>query len=206
MKQTLKKIIAAIAGFLLLYPVYGQKNKNADFEKTVKKIITAFKTNDNQTLNSYVHTNTGVYLLYRTGVYDNYKKMDRIVLGDTAEYPRFHAVNHLPAISTINTSKLPVYDCDNGKWSSYGTFSTTKIYHDLSNVCRSLNKYLYEGMDEKIPEKEIKQYIGLEYNSRKIICCKKVKEMDAEIIFHLIYINGKWYLWLVDDITTDCSA
>jgi hypothetical protein len=183
---------------------FSQNSKQKDFEKTVKALVMAFEKEDIKTINSYIDKSTGLFLLYRSGVFDQYIKLEGVPLVDTS-YPHVLVKNHIK-FTSIKYQKLPTINCDNGKWSKAGLFiDTTKTFNTLSEICKMQNKYLHtDTPDEKIPAKEIKAYKLLEQKSRRIICC--TRKIFDDLIFHLMYKNGKWFLWLIDKVASDCSA
>lgn len=200
----MKQIAFLLAITLQINNAFCQNEKQQGFEKAVKEIVSAFKTKNNKVIKNYTDAATGIFILHRQGVFDRYMKLDKLDLKDYA-----HAIISLESTinySTIHYRNLPSYSCDTDLWARYGIFADTlKVSHALSDVCKSLNKYLFEEPAEKIPAKEINRYVQWEKQSRRVVCCKK-KGGSEDLIFHLIWKNNRWYLWLIDKVLTDCSA
>ena len=186
--------------------VFSQNAKQQSFETAVKEIVTAFKTKNIKPVKKYIDAQMGLYTIYRPGVFDQYGKMEKPEFGEGMPNAVLSA-RHI-VYTAIQYRKLPSYSCDADKWARYGIFcDTVKISNALSDVCKSLNKYLYEEADQKIPAKEINKYIQWEKQSRRVVCCKKITGGGSEdLIIHLIWKNNRWYLWLIDKVLTDCSA
>jgi hypothetical protein len=188
----MKQIIILLAISLQMNNAFCQNGKQQSFEKAVKEIVAAFKTKNNKVIKNYTDATTGIFMLHRQGVYDRFMKMEKLDLNDYAQ--------------AIVSLELPYYSCDTDLWTQYGIFADTlKVSHALSDVCKNLNKYLFEEPGEKIPSKEINRYVQWENQSRRVVCCKK-KGSSEDLIFHLVWKNNRWYLWLIDKVLTDCSA
>jgi hypothetical protein len=196
------KIILLVNAMLLINICMAQSKKQVDFEKAVKEIVTAFNKDDDHTLNKYIDPKTKIYLLYRLGIFDRHYKYDKINFKDTS-YPMMFLKTKMK-FTKLTYDKLPTYSCDKEKWTKAGLFvDTTKIYYTLSTICKNLNSSVYK--DEKgISQKEIAYYKKLEQQSRRIVCT--IKSNNEDLIFHLLYKNGKWYIWIIDKVASDCSA
>jgi hypothetical protein len=93
-----------------------------------------------------------------------------------------------------------MWDCDKEVWSKTGLFvDTTKTNHLLSKICKDRNKY----RPDNIPNKTIQYFYDLENDSRRIVLNDK---NGIELVFYLTYLNGKWVLTIIDNVSSDCSA
>ena len=185
-------------GLLFFSPcvLHAQSFKEASFENTAKLVVQKLAQRDSAGLAKYVDNTTGVYILFRIGVQDDYKRYSKIGFHDSA-YPNAPFYNKV-RYSKIKYSVVPTYDCN--KWTKTGTFADTTITdHLLSKTARRLNLYL----KRKIPPKTISSFVALESVSRKIVIADN---NGNDLIFYLSYINNKWYLTIIDKITTDCSV
>jgi hypothetical protein len=68
----------------------------------------------------------------------------------------------------------------------------------LSSICKSRNKLVPDNIEPKT----IAAYYQLEGLSRRIV----LSVNELELVFYVSYIKGKWYLTMVDHVTSDCSA
>ncbi len=196
------KTTLCLAAMLLFNLCIAQSKKQLDFEKAVKEIVTAFNKDDDKALNKYIDPKTNIYLLYRLGVFDRHYKYAKIDFKDTT-YPMMFLKTKMK-FTKLTYSQLPTYSCDTEKWTKAGLYvDTTKVFYTLSTVCKNLNSSVYLG-EKGIPQKEIAFYKKLEQQTRRIVCITKSNNED--LIFHLFYKNGKWYIWIIDKVTSDCSA
>ncbi len=90
--------------------------------------------------------------------------------------------------------------CDSENWYKIGLYCDTTQRDDLlSKTALNLNKY----RDENIPIKTIQDFKILESKSRRIVL---IDNEDGELIFYITLINNKWYLTILDRVSSDCSA
>lgn len=174
------------------------QKKSDNLENTIIKVVKAFKEKDASTLNELISKENGLITLYRRGVFDQYEKTKIVDFENPVpEYlPYFDFSTDLK----LSFESLPTFDCDNVKWNKIGIFcDTTKIDNLLSNTAKNLNKY----RNDNISKKEIESFEKLEKNSHRIILSDG---KEGELIFYLTLIDGKWYLTIIDRVTTDCSA
>ena len=156
----------------------------------------AFKEKDASTINSLIPKDKGLIVLFKPGTMNKYGKTDQIDFEKPLpEYlPNYHFVTDYK----IKFESLPVYDCEALKWSKYGLYCySVNIDSLLSGIAVNLNKF---GGDS-IPESELKNFVDLEKNSRRIVLSEK-----GELVFYLTLINDKWYLTILDTVTSDCGA
>ncbi len=76
---------------------------------------------------------------------------------------------------------------------------TTKIDHLVSQICIDRNK----NRPVAISIKTIQFFYNPEYKSRRIVLSANE---EKDLVFYLSYLNGKWYLTIIDTVTSDCSA
>jgi len=190
-----------IALFLTL-SVYclGQTAKEQAFTRAVKQIVTAFSKQDSVTIAKFIDKKIGLYQLDRIGVFDHYNHFETLSFSDTT-YPQvlFKQSKGIQ-FSSLKYAKLPTFDCDKEIWSKTGLFvDTTKTNHLVSKICKDRNKYV----PDNIPNKTIQYFYDLENKSRRIVLSDRNK---IELVFYLSYLNGKWVLTIVDNVSSDCSA
>lgn len=179
---------------------FAQTGKEASFKQTVHAVVKAFSRQDSIAINKLIHKKTGIYLLYRNGVFDNYTPLQAISFSSEG-FPEIMFTNAKGIASqTLQYGKLPKYSCDKEGWNKKGLFTdTSKVDHLLSEICKARNKYV----PDNIPAKTIKNYFQLELKSRRVVL---VGKGDAELVFYLTYMGGKWYLTIFDQVSSDCSA
>ena len=191
-----------IISFLLTSFIFcfGQTIKEQKFKTSIEEIIIAFSNQDSAKIAKFINKEIGVYQLHRIGAFDNFTFYRTLNFSDKT-YPSVlfgHAKrsNILP----LSYSSLPVWDCEKEAWSKKGLFvDTTKIDHILSKICKDRNKFV----PDNIPNKKIQFFYGLETKSRRVVL---YDNNGIELIFYLSYLNGNWYLTIVDHVSSDCSV
>jgi hypothetical protein len=179
---------------------YGQTTKEQAFETTVKQIVIAFSKQDSVTVAKFIDKKIGFYQLDVGGVFDHYNHFATLSFSDTT-YPQvlFRNSKGIQLLS-LKYAKLPTWDCDKEVWSKKGLFvDTTKTDHFLSKICKDRNKYV----PDNIPDKTIQYFYDIENKSRRIVL---FDENKIEIVFYLSYLNGKWFLTIIDNASSDCST
>jgi len=169
------------------------------FEATVMKVIHAFHDRDGATLNGLISEETGLAVIYRIGVFDEYVLVDSIDFEQPV--PAYLGYPDMVAVpDSVHYAELPVYDCGEMVWDKTGLFAdTTRSDDKLAQTAQNLVKY----RGDSIPETELARFRDLAQQSRRIVL---TGQEDEELIFNLTLIADKWYLTLIDRVTTDCSA
>ena len=179
---------------------FGQTTKEQKFTVTVQQIVIAFSKQDSATISKYVNKKLGLYQLDRIGIFDHYNHFKAFSFSATT-YPEVlfrqsKNVNVLP----LHYANLPTWDCEKEVWSKKGLFvDTTKTDHLLSKICKDRNKYI----PDNIPNKTIQFIYDLETKSRRLVL---YDNNGVELVFYLSYLNDKWYLTIVDNVSSDCSV
>lgn len=186
--------------FLAVFFPYNRSNiKEDQFKVAVREIILAFSKQDSSKISKFIDKKQGIYLLHRVGVFDNYDHFQSITFSNSS-YPEilFKSAKGILQ-TTIEYSTLPTYDCEK-EWSKKGLFvDTTKTDHIISEICKSRN----EHRPDTISTKTIQSFYNLENKSRRIVLYDINKK---ELVFYVSYLKGKWYLTIIDYVTSDCSV
>lgn len=197
-KMAIKHSTLVLFIYALLLSCHTKENKNGNLESIIVQVVKAFKEKDAPTLNSLIIKDKGLIVLFKPGTMVTYGKTDRIDFEKPVpEYlPKYHFVTDYK----IKFENLPTYDCEAMKWSKQGLYcDSVSIDSLLSGTAVSLNKF---GGDS-ISESEIKSFVDLEKNSRRIVLSDNDK---GELVFYLTLINNKWYLTILDTVSSDCGA
>lgn len=133
--------------------------------------------------------------MYKVGLYDTYMHKDKT---DTIEiFTDINADFSEEKPYTVKYKTFPAYDPGEEEWEEPGIFAdTTHSYSPLTTIIRSGEEY-NETEEADSVKSSIKQ---LEKNSRKVLFT------DINLIFYATPINGKWYLTIIDRISTDVGA
>lgn len=147
-----------------------------------------------------IHPVYGLYLVYRPGAMDTYHPMKKL----DNEYP-YRLEDH-PVNATglkrypLAYGKLPVFNCDNNTWNKRGFYADTlKRFSPVSQIVAFRKQY----EELEITKSEMNAIRLIEKGSRKVIYTGRSGD---GIIFYLYHSKGKWFLSIIDIVTTDCSA
>jgi hypothetical protein len=168
------------------------------FERAVAKILVALKEKNAAGLNRFIHPDTDLTIIYRDGVFNQYAKVERVQYDELMPNPFLFTISDTNG--KIRYEKLPTFDCDGMKWTKYGLYcDTLENDHLLSSTAANLVKY----RGDHIAQEEIEAYTALEDRSRRIVLADPT---EGDLVFYLSYIEGKWYLTILDKVTSSCSA
>ncbi len=199
MKKHSKLFLLTIIVFLsTTLCISAQNQKELSFKKTLKEIVVLLVKKDSVNLLQYIDKKTGVFIINRPGTFDTYSNIEALSFAEQI-YPNISVSSDLKA-NVIKYTKLPVYSCENEKWSKIGCFvDTTKTDHMLSNTAKNMVEYL----EVLISQQTITDLYNLELKSRRIVF---VAPSGNSLVIYLSYINKKWHITIVDLVTGDCSA
>ncbi len=185
---------------LLQMPAKAQDQKETDFKKTCTQILQSLSMKNLSGLNSHINTSNGIYILYRIGVpdeYEQFKKLD----GERPFILSEHPVSTKDIKKyALQYGRLPSFDCGESVWNKKVFMAdSVKKYRPISDIVAFHTKY-----DGLVLDKKTKATIKfIEKNSRKVVFTGSKSD---GFIFYVSYINGKWFLSIIDTVTTDCSA
>jgi hypothetical protein len=174
--------------------------KEQQFKLTVQEIIDGFSKQDSIKVSAFINKRTGIYQLDRVGVFDHYNHFKTVTFSDN-RYPAilFQNSKGIKRLRLLYAS-LPTYDCAKETWSKRGLFvDTTKTDHLLSQICNNRNKY----RPDTISVKTIQSFYKLENKSRRIVL---YDDNENELVFYLSFLSARWYLTIIDYVTSDCSV
>lgn len=199
--RKLKILLFFIASSLAFHgSVAAQDQKEKDFKRACSDLLKSVSKKQLAGLNSFVHPTYGVYVLFRTGAMDEYKNFKNLD-GDRPFIFDEHPVTAADLKKySMQYGKSPSYDCGDAVWKKRGYIAdSSKIYKPVSDIVAFRLKY----EKEKISKKDNEAIKFVEQNSRKIVF---TGSKGDGVIFFMSYINGKWWLSVIDTVTTDCSA
>jgi len=194
----MKKTIFIILMMLILIPFERIQAQSEKLDISIIEIIKAFDSKDSDKINQYIHPAYGLIVLFRRGVMDEFEKTDKIDFKNPV--PEYLPYFPFKLDLKIKYQTLPTHDCDSENWNKIGLYcDTTRRDNLLSKTALNLNEY----RDENIPIKKIQDFKILESKSRRIVL---IDNEDGELIFYITLINNKWYLTILDRVSSDCSA
>lgn len=198
--MTAKKIVALLIFCFSLSLAQAQPDKEAAFKKSCTKLLQAVSQKNLILINSLIQSEYGMYILYRPGAMDSYQHVEKL----DGNYP-FILANQTIAKTdlkkfTLKYGNLPKYNCERFVWNKKGyLIDSLKHFSPISEIVAFRIKYdqLMIGKTEDI------RIHFMEDNSRKIVF---TGSKGNGFIFYMMYMNGQWYLSMIDLVTTDCSA
>lgn len=194
----MKTTILLTLSFLLFIPLAPIEAQSSDLNNAITDVIKAFDAEDTAKLNQYIHSDKGFTVLFRRGILDQYRTVTEIDFHHPV--PEYLPYTPFTVDLNIRREALPTFNCDTETWSKIGLYlDTTTTDHLLSNTATKFNQY----GEANIPPTTIDTFKALEANSHRIVL---VDDKGRELIFYLTLIDDKWYLIILDQVTTDCSA
>lgn len=189
-------IIFLICGLIFSFKTVEKRQHS--IEKTIIKVVKAFKEKDTTTLNSLILKEKGLIVLFRRGVFDEYTKTSKIDFDSPV--PEYLPYFDFFTDYELKFDILPTYDCDLFEWNKHGIYCDTLHINKLLSTT-AIN--LKEDREDNIPESEIYSFKELEKKSKRIVLSDS---SGGELVFYLTLIDDKWYLTIIDRLTSDCSA
>lgn len=168
-------------------------------EKTVATLIRAFAKRDSATVNSFIHKDKKLIVLYKIGLPGTYSFIDKVDFDNPA--PVFWIFPNYTANYMLRCEDAPAYDCFQEGWTKpAGLYCAPNKDRLLTDVLRFLIKY----EEIEISKEELQSYADLEMNSYKVVLAGG--EEENSLVFYLNLIDGKWYMTIFDGLSMDCSA
>ncbi|MEN7551761.1 hypothetical protein AAG747_27850 [Rapidithrix thailandica] len=177
-------------------------DERKELEKVVKAIFQHLKNKELDILNQrYIHKELGFYDVYRIGVADLFQIRKEIEYVEGASpLSLYHTLvggmegyDSVPGIAYAYVE----FDCGSFLWNQEGLFISGRLnYPSITQIMTHAEKY----EDVRYTPEAYAQAKQMEENSYRVVFTQ------ADIIFYLSKISGRWYIRLVDRVTTDCSA
>ena len=193
----MKYILIFLLSTALNASCQNKASKGDDLARNITRVIKAFKDKDAKTLNSMIHKDHGLTVVFRSGVFDEYKTTDKIDFNNPV--PNWPYPDFKPELD-LKYETLPTFDCGSDEWSKKGLYcNTLKKDHLLSRTALNLIKYA----DIEVEQEVIDAFKELEDKSHRVVM---VDADGKSLIFYLTQIKNKWYLTAIDRVSGDCSA
>lgn len=176
------------------------KKAEADFKKACYNLADAFAKKNLATVNKYIDTAVGVYIITRPGAIDYARREKKLDAQTSFSYYPYKDSLKVKKYA-LHYAAAPKYDCGEEKWDKKGFYADTAggQIHLLSELMDFGIKY----NEEQHTQKELDQIKGLEKIARKITFTNLG---HSGLVFYLYYHNKKWRLLLIDTTAGDCSA
>lgn len=196
-----KKIFNLAAIIILLLAVCfscNNKSTERDLHRAATSVVKAFSEKDTAAIRQFIHPVFGLIILHKQGIFPAFS-----VFGNNAE--KTPETEHLlfremPEISGLRFEELPGFDCNNMMWSKTGFYcDTTRTDHLLTETLQTIREF-GTGI---IPDEQFEKYRKIEMQSVRFVLCDN---NGKDFVFSLTLFNGRWYLTLLDRLSSDCSA
>ena len=197
--------LKVIVLLLVINSNYSCKNKKSttnrqNIEVAVETILSSiYKGNVEEINTKYIHPIYGLYDITRIGAMDNYSFLYSIPQEETKDV--FSLYQYL--FSSDNSKNITLiwedvfFNCDDFSWDKNGVFvSKEHSYPSVTKIMR--NQEHFE--EASFSDKAYKDINFIEENSIKVV------DTENDLILFFTKIENKWYLTMVDRVTTDCSA
>ena len=171
---------------------------NAELELAISEVIKAFNEKNQGLIQKYISDKQGVYILHREGVFNQYSFNKTIDFNKPV--PANAAYVAVNSNNKLSFENLPSFSCDTEKWSKTGLFCEINT---TDNLLSTTAKNLIEYRGDNIPSTDIDRFLALEKISHRVVLTD-AKQND--LVFYLSKIEGKWYLTILDRISSQCSA
>lgn len=165
--------------------------------EVITRFVLAYSSKDNAKANALIHSDLGIYLIYRPGVADTFLKMDSL---DFAKpYPDHFIYPDFNTDYVLTYEKLPVFDCGTEKWDKLGFYCDTTMHpNQLSNIAA----FEEEFNEQKLSDEALLEIEKEEKESFRII----VTTMNYPLVFHVRKVNGNWFVTTLDRAYAGCDA
>ncbi|RYD78701.1 MAG: hypothetical protein EOP53_10785 [Sphingobacteriales bacterium] len=168
--------------------------ENSDFDNFYKKLSEAFDREDITALNQFIHPKYGIYFVDRPGAIDAVDTAKNIKAFYRRVYLSKHRLKGMYCKLTEN--KIPATVCD--KQYTGCMAEKASNYHRISELKTALLKY---GFKENYRPKDDAQLPQFE----KLIK-RNIANFDKAVGISFLYVDGKWYIGVIDMAKYSCSA
>ncbi len=195
----MKLILILISTLTLTSSTTTCNTEEDNLAKSVAKVIKAFNEKDATTLNQMIHKDYELAVIFRSGVFNQYEITNKIDFNKPV--PKYITYpNNLNEKLAITYETLPTYSCDTYKWNKQGLYCDKNTRNNLlSRTAENIVKYDLGN----VPAETIEKYREIESKSVRIVL---VDENDGELIFYLTLVDKKWYISILDFVSSDCSS
>lgn len=184
--------------------VYEREDVSVELLNRINQIVDAMAKNDIALINEkFINPKFGVYNVYKVDgveIFSHQNLIYNIVSEETQEF------SHLISRVNKNHTKLPVlienleFKCSPNDDKYYG-WTNDGLFID-SNVKPILSKQMSEAnilQKDKYKKEDFHKAKLIEKTGYRVI-------LTPEIVFDMVKIDKKWYIALIDRVTTDCSS
>jgi hypothetical protein len=171
------------------------KQTKQSLDIAVVQVLEAFKTQDQKVINTLINQEIGLYIIFRRGIMDEFIHVDSINLkSPVPEYLPYDTVEK--KYYSLRYKKAPIFSCETEKWSDWGLIvDVDNRYNVLAGIATVQKEY----NEINYTTEEIARYKNIDKQSLKVVATAD------NFVFYMIFIDGKWYLSILDRVEY-CSA
>lgn len=175
-----------------------ESQKERLFKQTVSQFIQLASQGDIAAINrQMIYPPYGIIDVYRIGVPDTFTIVPKISEEKLKEWSITQTILSVQATIRPLQEGYVEYDCDNIAWSDHGLFMSKQLHYPLPSDIQDF--YMHNAGASYPPESQ-SQINNIEANSIRLV------QTQSDFIGYFTWINQRWYLTLVDRVTTDCSS
>ncbi len=212
----MKKIIVVVFVSLLILSACNRSNKKTsenpqdsvshilsndveelqDLSEVITRFVRAYASQDEAKLNSLLHAELGLTIIYRPGASDNFITVDSIDLAHPV--PDYYPYPSLENTYALTFGSLPKFDCGTEKWDKQGLVCDTTIHPTQLTQIALFEKEFNEATYSRVALEEIRNRENASF--RVIVTAKN------PLVFHVQKYKGRWYVSVLDRAYGGCDA
>ncbi|MEM7374952.1 MAG: hypothetical protein AAF587_40540 [Bacteroidota bacterium] len=184
-------------------PAFSDNPISPDLQSSIEDLFQVLQDKDVATFqDQYIHPTYGMYDVYRPGAMGVFRLMDSVSFSKedsyTNLYPKLFCIDSADSLGKLEWHD-PRYICDvsTWEWEKEGYFVSDKPLRPsipFMMIMRELDGDASYSEEEK---RHANWILG---------CSYRVVFTKYDLSFFLTKIDGRWYVTLLDRITSDCSA
>ena len=167
-----------------------------DISEVLTRFVRAYASRDQAKINSLLHPELGLTVIYRSGVSDNFTTVDSMDFAHPV--PNYYPYPTLDNPYALTFDTLPVFDCGTGEWNKEGFIcDTTGHPTQLTRIALFENEF----NEATYSPATLEQIANREKLSFRVIVTTK-----NPLIFHVQKFQGQWYVTVLDRAYSGCDA
>ena len=162
-------------------------NHQATIHTTIADIYTLLreKKQTKKFNQQYIHPKHGLHVAYRLGAYDSTKKISKIDFKKLDNFPLYASLGHVNVMPRDVKWRDVTFDCMAEKWSDKGFF----LHKVEKTTILNIDKTKETSKGQTI-QKDLFKFV----------------DTVNGLAFYLKYIDGRWYIVILDEISGNCDA
>ncbi len=200
MKIIRSLILAASLSVALISTTSCEPNvQKNEVESVIADILHLASQDDMKAINAkYINKEFGIFDIYRIGAQDEFEVLDALPLkGEDWPHMPYGDIFNVEDNRKKMREEYVEFDCGDFVFLKSGTFYSKELRYPLiSPIVTFHTKYDAQTYDDTL----LKKIEFLESNSIRVV------DTSSDFIFYITKIDDRWYITIIDRVTTDCSA